>query len=196
MMYEKIDLDYPNVRKGYYEIDTDGNIYVKKTGEIRKTAVHNGYVYLKCVGISKKYVDVSLHRALGYAFLNLTQDKEINHINGDGTDNRLDNLEVVTHQENIKHSIDSNLAPKGERHVNSKYTDNTVHLICECFEKGYNNTQTFEIVFGEVYDSYNSNHKKHLTFIGRVRRGDRWQHISSEYNFQKKVYGTSMHRNK
>lgn len=195
-MYKKVDLDYPGVRKGYYEIDTDGNVYVKSSGIKRKTKVHNGYIYLACVGINKKYVDISLHRALGFAFLGLTIDKEINRIDGDGTNNELSNLEVVTHQENIKHSVDNDLAPKGEKHKNSIYTDDLVHGICKCFEEGLNNIQTFEKVFSKEYVKTNPKHRTELKFIGRVRRGDRWQHISSLYKFQNKVYGTEMQRNK
>lgn len=195
-MYQRVPLVYPNVREGYYEIDTNGNIYVVKTGEIRKPKVHNGYVYYACVGINKKYVDISLHRALGYAFLGLTPDLEINHINGNGTDNRLENLEVVTHQENITHSIENDLAPKGERHKNSTHTDAFVHEMCRYFEEGYNNIEIFELLYGLEYDVNNKEHKKELTFIGRVRRGDRWQHISSQYNFTSKVYGTEIKRNK
>jgi hypothetical protein len=32
---------------------------------------------------------------------------EINHKNLDRADNRLDNLEIVTHQQNIQHAIDA-----------------------------------------------------------------------------------------
>lgn len=35
-MYIRTDMVYPNVREGYYEIDIDGNVFVKKTGEMRK----------------------------------------------------------------------------------------------------------------------------------------------------------------
>ena len=195
-MYKRVPLVYPNVREGYYEIDTDGNIYVVKTGEIRKAKIHDRYVYCTCVGITRKYTHVSIHRALGYAFLGLTPELEVNHINGDGTDNRLENLEVVTHQENINHSIETDLAPKGEKHENSTHTDEFVHRMCKYFEEGYNNIQVFELLYGYEYEVGNKEHKLELNFIGRVRRGDRWQHISAQYNFTKKVYGTEIKRNK
>lgn len=193
----RVDLIYPNVREGYYEIDDEGNVYVKSTGCIRKTRVsRNGYIVLTCVGITRKYTTVLLHRAIGYAFLGLTDDLEINHINGIVDDNRLCNLEVVTHQQNIDHSIEFDLAPKGENHKNSIYTDEFVHQICAYLEEGFNNIETFERLQNVEYDLNNPEHVKLVKFIGRVRRGDRWQHISSQYNIQKKVYGTDMHRNK
>lgn len=104
-------------------------------------------------------------------------------------------MEVVTYIENIKHSIENDLAPKGERHKNSKYTDDLVHSICRCFEDGMNNIETFEVVFNKKYDKIDSEHKLELNFIGRVRRGDRWKHISSQYDFTTKIYGTELHRN-
>ena len=196
MEYQRVPLVYPNVREGYYEIDTDGNIYVTSTGEIRRLKIHDGYVYCACVGITRKYTHVSVHRALGYAFLGLTPELEINHINGDGTDNRLENLEVVTHQENINHSIETGLAPKGEIHKNSTHKDEYVHQMCKYFEDGYNNVQIFELLNGVEYDNSNLKHKRELNSISRIRRGERWQHISPQYNFQSKVYGTNLKRNK
>ena len=195
-MYKRVPLVYPNVREGYYEIDTDGNIYVVKTGEMRNLKVHGNYVYCTCVGITRKYTHVSVHRALGYAFLGLTPELEINHINGNGIDNRLENLEVVTHQQNIEHSIENDLAAKGEKHKNSTHTDDFVHQMCKYFEEGYNNIQVFELLFDCEYDCYNKDHKKELNIISRIRRGDRWKHISSQYNFTSKVYGTELKRNK
>lgn len=196
MEYQRVPLIYPNVRDGYYEIDTDGNIYVIKTGEIRKPKIHNGYVYFACVGKTKKYTDISLHRALGYAFLGLTPDLEINHKNGDGTDNRLENLEVVTHQENINHSIENDLAPKGEKHKNSTHKDEFIHQMCKYFEEGYSNIEIFELLYGYNYDSKNKEHKRELNSISRIRRGERWRHISSQYEFQSIVVGTDLSRKK
>ena len=196
MEYKRVPLVYPNVREGYYEIDTNGNIYVAKTGEQRRTKIHNGYVYVTCVGINKKYTDVSLHRALGYTFLGLTPELEINHINGDGTDNRLENLEVVTHQENIDHSIATDLAPKGEKHKNSTHKDEFIHQICKYFEEGYSNIEIFELLFEQRYDSKNKIHKRELNSISRIRRGERWVHISSQYNFQSVVLGSDLSRKK
>ena len=56
-------------------------------------------------GISKVQL---LHRVVVMAFLGeIPQGYEVNHINENKEDNTLKNLEVVTHQENIKKYIDN-----------------------------------------------------------------------------------------
>jgi len=55
-----------------------------------------------------KYTKVAVHRALWEAFVGPIPDKmEINHKNLNRADNRLENLELVTHRENIQHAINT-----------------------------------------------------------------------------------------
>jgi len=54
-----------------------------------------------------KYKHRPIHRVLWEAFNGcIPKGIEINHINLNRQDNRLENLELVTHQQNIKHAID------------------------------------------------------------------------------------------
>ena len=41
----------------------------------------------------------SVSRLMGFVFLGLTQDKEVHHIDGDRTNNQLENLQVLTFEE-------------------------------------------------------------------------------------------------
>jgi len=54
-----------------------------------------------------KYKHRPIHRVLWEAFNErIPKGLEVNHINLNRQDNRLENLELVTHQQNIKHAID------------------------------------------------------------------------------------------
>jgi hypothetical protein len=68
-----------------------------------------------------KYTRISVHRALWEAFIGPIEGRlEINHKDLDRTNNKIDNLELLTHQQNIQHAQDIykqeriNL-PKGQR---------------------------------------------------------------------------------
>lgn len=77
-------------------IDADGNFM--------HSTMRCGYrnVYLKTHCDASKIFQI--HRLIGYEFLNLTDDLDINHINGVISNNHLDNLEVVTRAQNNQHA--------------------------------------------------------------------------------------------
>lgn len=72
-----------------------------------------GYLKIKLYDIDKNPITVSVHRLVFTSFNRISYytDGEINHINGVKDDNRLDNLELVTTKENVRHSIINKLSP-------------------------------------------------------------------------------------
>ena len=55
-----------------------------------------------------KYIRRGVHRMMWEAFNRRIEGRlEINHKDLDRTNNRLDNLELITHQQNVKHAIDA-----------------------------------------------------------------------------------------
>lgn len=68
----------------------------------------NGY---KIVGLKRKYSYI--HRLVAEHFLPNPENKsEVDHINGDKTDNRVENLRWVTHKENMNNPITLNKTGK------------------------------------------------------------------------------------
>ena len=56
---------------------------------------------------------------------------EVNHIDGNPTNNEIYNLEWATHDRNMKHASELKLMKHGEEHHNSKYSNDLIHEICQ-----------------------------------------------------------------
>lgn len=104
--------------EGYYQISNQGRVKslsrvvtfsrgMEKKISIKILSINvnsvSGYgsVLLSVDSIKKRF---TIHRLVAFAFLEYVEGKEVNHINGDKLDNRLENLEFVTKSENIKHA--------------------------------------------------------------------------------------------
>ena len=121
--------------EGFYTCDGIGNVYsmdriVKTTngkrmhykGKKLKTTIIRGYpsVNLCKNGIEKHH---SVHRLLGITFLSVPSNMQINHIDGNKSNNNINNLEVCTSSENLKHAFRLGLkSNKGSKH--SRYRIN------------------------------------------------------------------------
>lgn len=104
----------------YWEISNQGRIRKTFTPKPYVNSVGYAVAHISQGGTARK---VSLHRAVYETFVDeIPVDKVINHINGVKTDNRLENLELVTTRENIQHYKEKLLTHKGELNKNSKLT--------------------------------------------------------------------------
>lgn len=95
--------------EGFYKISSEGVVRNTKTGKTRKLSKNgNGYlkINLSRNGLKKTFLH---HRLVAICFIPREEGKKVvNHINGDRSDNRIENLEWVTQRENITHSKKKN----------------------------------------------------------------------------------------
>jgi hypothetical protein len=92
-----------------------------KSGILKPSLTNKGYFRISLGKGRKKF---SVHRVVLMTFGNLPiNDKmQVNHIDGDKTNNHIDNLEWLTNRENIIHAYANNLIhiKKGEFNLSSK----------------------------------------------------------------------------
>lgn len=102
-----------------YYTDGNGNIYSTKRKKLKKMTCweHLGKSknpYLRLRAVKKLYL---AHRLIASVHVNreLHKDECVNHKNGNTKDNRLCNLSVVSHKENVKHAVENGLYSSGEK---------------------------------------------------------------------------------
>jgi hypothetical protein len=87
--------------EGLYKIHYDGRIWGCTSKKFKKTRLINGYEYITLCKDGKRKT-ISIHRLLVQHFKPEEWNPElhVDHINGIRTDNRLENLRMVTSQQN------------------------------------------------------------------------------------------------
>ncbi len=93
-------LEYEN-----YEVSSYGNVRNKKTGRILKPACNGGYLHVG-LSLNSKNKSHTVHKLVAICFIDNPENKpQVNHIDKDGTNNKLSNLEWVTAVENTAHKL-------------------------------------------------------------------------------------------
>lgn len=91
-----------------YLISKDGEVYNEKT-KIKLKQTPNGAGYIRYnLMIKGKKKQFQAHRLVAEVWINggleISESLVVNHIDGNTTNNNIDNLEIVSKSENIKHS--------------------------------------------------------------------------------------------
>lgn len=143
--------------EGHYEISSLGKFKSSKYG--RKTILTQqigttGYFHV-FLSVKSKVKIIKTHRLVAKAFIPNPQNKpQVNHKDGNKLNNRLSNLEWVTHKENAEHAYKSGLTTVD--HFNKKVictkTGKTFESVVEAAKaSGYN--------YGTLCNMLNENFK-------------------------------------
>ena len=144
---------------------------VKNIVELRDLKFYNskGYSKIELVNDSNQDKKVFVHRLVAINFIpNPSNKPQVNHIDGDKKNNRVENLEWCTQSENMKHAFKTGLkvSLKGEDAFNSKMTDDKVLLLREMYESGEfllrELAEEFNIGIASVWNIVNRNTWKHI----------------------------------
>lgn len=105
-----------------YSVDTNGVVYSKKGNPLKYSRNHKGYCMVNFM-INGKRKGFAIHTLVAKQFItnkDITKT-QVNHKDGNKTNNNVENLEWVTPKENTQHSIsilgNDNI---GERNPNAK----------------------------------------------------------------------------
>jgi len=115
----------------YTQIPGFENYAISRRGEVKnlkRNTVLNPFICQKYLTVSLfadgKRKPMHIHKIMAITYLGHTPNGSklvVDHINKIKTDNRLENLQVITQRENLSRSIDKEL-PIGVRKVGNKYT--------------------------------------------------------------------------
>lgn len=168
---------YLNSKMTDYLISNYGELMNMKTKRIRKWNI-SGDGYYKCtIQFEGHYFKVSAHRLVAIAFIPNPDNKpEVNHKDGDKSNNKVWNLEWVTSSENTKHAIALGLkwyvGMKGENNARHIYTEHQIHRACKMMENSMNRP----IVISNITGIDRST-------LYKIRKGEAWNHIACNYEF-------------
>lgn len=166
--------------EGWYEVSNQGRVRsldritrtqslpMRARGKILKAHLTRGREYVTLYrDAHTKPAKAQVHRLVAAAFIGPCPDgRQVNHIDGDPTNNAITNLEYVTPKENCHHAWATGLAQhRGSRHHMARLTEEDIPIIRQELSHGASPK-----ALGRQYGVTHS-------AIIAIRKGRSWAHI-------------------
>ena len=143
---------------GVYFINSDLRVVNSTTGKVLKEKNHKSGYRCVCLTINGKRKMKMVHRLIAESFISNPKNlNEVNHLDGNKSNNKIKNLEWCTHQQNIQHAFDTGLA-KGA----SYFGEDNGHYKGELLAKNTSTGVEFKILNLSECVKYNFN-KAHVS---------------------------------
>lgn len=107
-----------------YSVSTEGEVRKDTTNYILSQSSQQDYKFVGLI-INGKQKRMRVHRMVALTFIDNPDNKPyVNHINGNRSDNNVENLEWVTPSENTQHAVDTGLFKSGRKRAVIQYNLN------------------------------------------------------------------------
>lgn len=166
--------------EGLYQIGTNGTVislprvkknkggsYITKKKTLVMQINKFGYnsVCLTDTYHTKKKIDI--HRLVAVNFIPNPDEKEqVNHLDGNKSNNSVSNLEWSTRKENMAHAVELGLMARGEKHWKSSLTKDEVKVIKNLLKTKLFNNQQIAVLVNQSRQT-----------ISRIKHEKRWAHV-------------------
>lgn len=148
-----------------FSISNLGNIRNNKTERVLKLQTDkNGYLRTR-VTINKIKKTLKPHRLVAFYFVENKENKpQVNHIDGNKTNDSADNLEWVTNTENVKHAIESGLWENVIKSVHKENESRKKSIIAK-------NIETGEVIeFDSISEAERALNTRHIVDVIKKKR--------------------------
>jgi len=150
----------------------------ERKGIIRKTRLNQDGYHILNLWINGKEQSKRIHQLVLQAFVGPPgEGEEVHHINGDKNDNRLVNLEYVTHVENLRHYWETDEAKvnclRGSAHGMSRLTEQDV----ENMRNEYSHDDISLVQLSKKYGVAPNT-------VGDAVKGKTWEHVALNISAQ------------
>ena len=170
MNYKKVKLETDGPCE--YSIDTNGVIINETTGKVIKGTTITKVNRYKKFNMQGKFV--AIHRLVAKLFVpnpNPITFKRVNHIDGDRSNNRADNLEWCTDSMNLNHAYKVGLKSNyGEKNPISKLTEQVVVDIWKLAKRGHKPSAIIRLL----------NLNVSRACVSKITNGHNWSEVTSK----------------